>query len=154
MSRPLGFVTGRFGASSRLPASSLEPRTPPVLAILAGGTARTVLHDVLEELGWHLEVVADSRAAARSRILEQTAIIVYDKGLNEPDWRERVAAYARLPLRPYVILLSPVRDQVLLEEVLRCGGAEVIRCPLDAAKFKRAALAGWMLWRNQRHLQP
>jgi len=78
---------------------------------------------------------------------------LYERELNPCHWREAVSLLSRLSPRPYVILLSSSSDKNLWDELVRHGGSEILRTPIDRDAVMRAVNAGWSLWRNQQRLR-
>jgi len=78
---------------------------------------------------------------------------LYERELNPHRWREAVSLFSRLSPRPYVILLSSSSDKNLWDELVRHGGSEILRTPIDGDAFKRAIRSAWSLWRNQQKLR-
>jgi hypothetical protein len=140
-------VATRFTRSLWLKA---KKSAPMVFAVTTDQDSITTLLAVVADLKWRLYLARDSMEAMQSGTLTEATIILYDKDLDEPDWRERLTAYSKLPQRPYLILLSTTKDDVLWREVVRRGGYEIVRRPPAQRELKRALIAGWMLLQNQR----
>jgi len=131
--------------------SHLDDRVqcPAALAIMAEGPGRDALQRVFREAGWRL-AIAESSASAP---IEPPPIILYERELNACHWRQAVSLLSRLSPRPYVILLSSSSDKNLWDELVRHGGSEILRTPVDPDAVVRAVKSGWSLWRNQQRLR-
>jgi DNA-binding NarL/FixJ family response regulator len=125
---------------------------PAALAIMAEGPGRDALQIVFREAGWRL-TIAETSAPALDRRTEPPPIILYERELNPCHWRELVSRLSRLSPRPYVILLSSSFDTNLWDELVRHGGSEILRTPIDPDAVMRAVKSGWSLWRNQQRLR-
>jgi hypothetical protein len=52
-----------------------------------------------------------------------------------------------------VVLLSGSSDKNLWGELVRCGGFELLRTPVDPDAVIRTVRAGWFVWQNQHNLR-
>jgi DNA-binding NtrC family response regulator len=126
---------------------------PRALAVMREGAAWESLRAVFEDLGWTL-VFAGTPAAAIARHSEDPfPVILYDRDLTGCEWRLVVPLFAKLSPPPSVILLSAKADRNLWDEVVRCGGCDVLRVPVDRDAVARAVRAACSLWRNQQNLR-
>jgi DNA-binding NtrC family response regulator len=156
-------VAGRFQAviselrrSARLrPARgrTVADAVPRALAVMGEGPGREALQAVFRDAGW-TSVVADSSATALARQeKEPVPIILYERELTERGWRQAVSHFSRLSPRPCVVLLSQSSDKNLWDELVRCGGFDLLRTPVDRDAVIRTVRAGWSIWRNQHNLR-
>jgi hypothetical protein len=122
------------------------------LAIMAKGPSRDALQAVFLDAGWRLTIV-DTSASAFDPRNERLPIIFYERELNQSGWRAAVSLLSRLCPRPYVILLSSNRDKNLWDELVRNGGSDILRTPIDRDAVLRAVESGWSLWRNHQKLR-
>jgi hypothetical protein len=125
---------------------------PGALAIMAEGPGRDALQMVFREAGWKL-MIAETSAPALDPRTERLPIILYERELNPCHWREAVSLLSGLSPRPYVILLSSRSDKNLWDELVRHGGSDILRTPIDRDTVVRAVKSGWSLWRNQQRLR-
>ncbi|MEO8129033.1 MAG: hypothetical protein ABI822_18155, partial [Bryobacteraceae bacterium] len=72
---------------------------------------------------------------------------------NPSRWREAVCELSALSPRPYVILLSNSSDQNLWEELVTCGGSDVLRMPFETEAVLRAVRTGWAFWLTERRVR-
>jgi DNA-binding response OmpR family regulator len=112
-----------------------------VLAITASEPDRIRLQRILEDAGWRVFCAKDLKELDRA---PSTAIVLYDRDLPGIDWRD---AIRRLAARhACIILASFVVDDYLWEEVIRCGGYDVLAKPFreeevtHTVRFAAAAL--------------
>ena len=108
------------------PETDAEP-TPTLLAMIARGPDAAALSEILRGSGWALSVAESLEEAAGLLAAEPACIVLLDRDLPEVDWRQAVRRLANDHSR--VILASFVADDYLWEEVIHCGGYDVIAKP-------------------------
>jgi DNA-binding NtrC family response regulator len=124
------------------------------LAVIGEGPVRETLQVLFRDVGWQL-VVADTAAAALARQeKEPLPIILYERELTERGWRQAVSLFSRLSPRPCVVLLSRSSDKNLWDELVRCGGFDLLRTPVDRDAMIRTLRAGWSIWQNLHSPRP
>ncbi len=99
---------------------------PTLLAMIAPGDA-ALLGEMLRGSTWSLSVVENLEEAAVLLTGEPARIVLLDRDLPGLDWRQAVRKLASAHSR--VILASFVADDYLWEEVIHCGGYDVIAKP-------------------------
>jgi DNA-binding NtrC family response regulator len=146
-------ISGLRG-SARLRSVSgrvLGNTAPRALAIMREGPGRDALQLVFRDAGWGL-VVADTPTSAFARQRkEPLPIILYERELTETAWRQAVSLFSQLSPRPCVILLSRSSDKNLWDELVRCGGFELLRTPVDRDAVIRTVSAAWSIWQSQQN---
>jgi len=73
-------------------------------------------------------------------------VILYDRDWPDAEWRTTVQALASSPHRSCVILASRVVDDYLWQELIRCGGHDLLAKPFradDVARSLKLALSYW-----------
>ena len=124
-------------------------QSPRALAVIRNGPDRDTLQGVFRDAGWQLEV-ADTPAAAFANRQEKSApIVLYERELTERGWRQAMSVFSRLSPRPCVVLLSRTSDMNLWDELVRCGGFDLLRIPIDRDAVIRTVRAGWSVWQGQ-----
>jgi DNA-binding NarL/FixJ family response regulator len=73
-------------------------------------------------------------------------IILFDRDVAGQDWREFVTSFAAASPRACIMLISPVTDDYLWNEVVSNGGYEVLRKPLREDEVSRAVRMAWSYW--------
>ena len=132
-----------------MPDRTVVDAAPRALAVMGEGPGRDALQVVFNDAGWKL-VVADNSALAFARQeKDPLPIILYDRALTERGWRQAVSLFSRLSPRPCVVLLSRSSDKNLWDELVRCGGFDLLRTPVDRDAVIRTVRAGWSIWRNR-----
>jgi len=122
----------------RRPSNEICPRS---LAIMAEGPARAELEAVFHEAGWELAIGGVA------------PIVFYERESNPSGWHAAVCALSALSPRPYIVLLSKTADGNLWEELVSCGGSDVLRMPLERDAVLRAVKTGWSIWSSQERLR-
>jgi DNA-binding NtrC family response regulator len=131
---------------SERPVAGAAPRA---LAVMGGGPDRDTLQRVFRDAGWELVVADTSASAIACQEKEPLPIILYERELRERSWRQAVCFFSRLSPRPCVILLSRCCDKNLWDELVRCGGFDLLRTPVDRVAVIQTVRAGWSIWQNQ-----
>ena len=110
-----------------------------VLAITASLTDRMQLQRIFDNAGWAI-VFADTIEDA---LRQPAPIVVCDRDLEGADWREAIQQLASAPERSCVILASFVADDYLWEEVIHCGGYDVLPKPFREEEVIHAIHFAW-----------
>ena len=108
------------------PETNGEP-TPTLLAMISRGPDAAALSEILRGSGWALSVAENLEDAAALLTAEPACIVLLDRDLPQVDWRQAVRRLANGQSR--VILASFVADDYLWEEVIHCGGYDVLAKP-------------------------
>jgi DNA-binding NtrC family response regulator len=82
---------------------------------------------MLAGTGWELRIANDLEEAAAFLGTRAASIVLFDRDLPDVDWRQAIGKLANEHSR--VILASFVADDYLWEEVIHCGGYDVIAKP-------------------------
>jgi hypothetical protein len=111
---------------------------------------RATLAGIEDGAQWHISVAEprDYFGAGTTRAWNRlnSPIIIWDRDLPGQDWRKAVHLLAMLPHRPCVLLLSRVVDDYLWNEVVSCGGYDVLSKPLRETDFVRTVRLAWSYW--------
>jgi DNA-binding NtrC family response regulator len=121
-----------------------------VLAILAEPRDAQLLIELANSQRWDLTVVHALDQAALRVAHETFSIILLDRDVASSDWRSPVRTFAQLQPAPSVILISPVADHYLFDELVKQGGFEVIAKPLQADELHRIARLAVAFWKSRR----
>lgn len=123
----------------------IEPRISIVALVVSD-------HDreVLARISTHEQVdihFAESHADAWEAMNQLNApVILYDRDWPNAEWRTTVQTLASSPRRCCVILASRVTDDYLWQELIRCGGYDLLAKPFradDVARALKLALSYW-----------
>lgn len=116
------------------------PRSPeqktnstPILALLPDHRdRRTLAKVVLQYEPVTLHFATDEQEARNLSYRLMAPVILYDRETPGTEWRRVVRELTSLPHRPSVILLSRILNQNLWQELIRCGGHDVLIKPLQS----------------------
>jgi DNA-binding NtrC family response regulator len=122
---------------------------PRALALMGEGPGRDALQVVFRDAGWKLVVADTSASAVVRQEKEPLPIILYEREMRKGGWRQAVSLFSRLSPRPCVLLLARSSDKNLWDELVRCGGFDLLRTPVDRDAVIRTVRAGWSIWQNQ-----
>jgi CheY-like chemotaxis protein len=103
--------------------------------------------------GWELLAATDLPEARTLLAGHDIALVLCDRDIASPGWREAVRTLAAAPSKPCVVLLSPSASSELWEQVTESGGYDVLRKPVKAEEFRRTLRAGLSQWESGRQLQ-
>jgi CheY-like chemotaxis protein len=126
-----------FGKSK----NQTRPSDPPltVLALTTCYPDRELLQQVCIEAGWKI-AFADDLAEAVGR---PAGIVVCDRDVSGIDWRGAIRQLASSPHPRRVILASFVVDDYLWDEVIQCGGYDVLPKPFRAHEVVHTIQFAW-----------
>src|SRR5260370_41517849 len=110
-----------------------------VLAIAASPTDSMKWQRIFDSAGWTIVCTNTVEEALR----HPAPIVVCDRDLEGADWREAIQQLARGPERRCVILASFVADDYLWEEVIHCGGYDVLPKPFREDEVVHAIHFAW-----------
>lgn len=133
--------SGMFSSSA--PAGS-GPIT--ILGLLSREQDRGLLEDLCRRNGWELVFAntCDEARADLNRLRPQ--IVLCDRDLPGEDWKDAVQTLASASDRACIILVSKAADDYLWNEVVHCGGYEVLSKPLREDKVIRAVKLASAFW--------
>jgi len=128
-------------------APTITPRIS-IVALVVSDHDRQVLTFVSnrEPVDIHF---AESHVDAREAMHRLNApVILYDRDWPDEDWRTTVRTLASSPHRSCVILASRVADDYLWQELIRCGGYELLAKPFRPDDVTRALKLASSYWRS------
>ena len=122
----------------------------PVIALAASEHDRKILTALSGQGPWDVHF-ADSRVQAWEIVHRfGSPVVLYDRDWPNAEWRTTVHTFASCPQRPCVILMSRVADDYLWQELIRCGGHDLVAKPLRAEDVNRALKLAWSYWNSSR----
>lgn len=122
----------------------------PVIALAASEHDREILTAISGHGSWDVHF-ADSRVQAWEIVHRfGSPVVLYDRDWPNAEWRTTVHTFASCPQRPCVILMSRVADDYLWQELIRCGGHDLLAKPLRADDVHRALKLAWSYWNSAR----
>lgn len=118
----------------------------PVIALATSECDREVLTSLSRHGCWDVHF-ADSRVQAWEIVHRfASPVVLYDRDWPNAEWRTTVHTFAACPQRPCVILMSRVADDYLWQELIRCGGHDLLAKPLRADDVHRALKLALSYW--------
>jgi DNA-binding NtrC family response regulator len=133
-------------------SSDCSARRPIALAVASEATTCTALSAALKQTGWELLVTNTLSAAVDIQQRRFCPVVLYDQQTGQ-DWRDAIGRLSNVSSRPCVILISRQSDKNLLDEVARCGGADVLRIPLTPDAVLKIVESHFTIWRAQQTLR-
>ena len=114
---------------------------PPltVLAVTTSYPDRELLQEICLSAGWKI-TFADDLAEAMGR---PAGIVLCDRDLAGIDWRQAIRQLASSPHPRRVILASYVVDDYLWDEVIHCGGYDVLPKPFRVQEVTHTIQFAW-----------
>lgn len=127
--------------------ASREPRLN-LLAVTSKVEDRATFSVASISADWDLTVASSCEEAVRRLNGGCYPVIVCDRELPGFDWRDVMEILVR-SAKPAacVILISPVNDGFLWQEVIRLGGYDVLSRPLRRERLTHAVNLAWSYWK-------
>ena len=101
------------------------------------------MQDIATSNGWDLHRAAGVQEAAEVIRSQSTPLVLYDWDGVEVDWRDDLRHLTGLRETPCILLASPVVDENLREEVMRCHGYDVVSRSADRQELARSVSFAW-----------
>jgi DNA-binding NtrC family response regulator len=114
-----------------------------VLVITSASEDRESLETFARRLDWDIRAAGSCENALEQLPKARTAVILCDRNLTGVDWRDALAKLAAAASRCAIVLMSPVNDEYLWEEVIRLGGYDVLAKPLQEDQTTRVVNLAW-----------
>lgn len=114
-----------------------------VLAITGASDDRQSLEGFADRAGWDIRATGSCDNALEKLPKGRTAVILCDRNLADVDWRDALKKLASVASRCAIVLMSPVNDEYLWEEVIRLGGYDVLVKPLREDQTTRVVNLAW-----------
>ncbi len=113
------------------------------------GADRLALRAAFDDRGWPLCFAESTTEALVLQMQERFPIVLFQREVAGRDWRPAVRVLSRMMPRACVVLMSDTSDMNQWEELVRCGGFDVVRTPLDGPAVIRLVGAAWSIWKQQ-----
>jgi len=135
-----------------LAKSDAQAATPriPVVALIVSDHDREVLTCISHHEPVEIHFAESHVEAWDAMNRLNSPLIVYDRDWPNAEWRTTVQAFASSPHRSCVILASRVADDYLWQELIRCGGHDLLAKPFRADDVARALKLALSYWRSAR----
>ena len=122
----------------------------PIVALVMNDQDRKVLTDISHHEPVQIHF-AESCVEARDALNRlNSPLILYDRDWPNAEWRTTVQTFASSPHRCCVILASRVADDYLWQELIRCGGYDLLAKPFRAKDVARSLKLALSYWRSSR----
>jgi len=134
-----------FGKTPRENAAPSVARVV-VLGLLGSDQERRVLAGLGSDQGWEIQFSDTCTDALAACDAHKVPVILCDRDLPSSDWRHVIQTLASSSRPACVILLSRIVDDSLWEEVIRCGGYDILAKPLSRNEVLRVVKLARSFW--------
>jgi hypothetical protein len=137
----------------RLPAGPIDDHGVGLLVITRDPELYRKIREIACAWKWTIRQTPDVDPSAPACLPDSASIriIIYDGDSIEGDWKGALAKIKRWEKQPCVLLASRVSDRYLWDEVVRCGGHDVIAKAAEPGQLMRTLRFAWF-WKKM--LQP
>lgn len=119
-----------------------------VLALTRSERERRDLKEIASKSRWCLKLANSSSQAAEYLRQKPIGVILCDRDLPGPHWREHLTILQLYAPASCFILVSAVNDDYLWEEVIRTGGYDVVTKPFRESQVLRTVTLAWTYWKR------
>ena len=126
--------------------ASATPARAAVVALVVSDQDRKVLSSISDREPIEIHFAESYIEAWDTLNRLNCPLILYDRDWPNAEWRTTVQTFASAPHRSCVILASRVADDYLWQELIRCGGYDLLAKPFrveDVARSLKLALSYW-----------
>lgn len=135
-------------AGERRAASALDDAKISVLAVGMGGRERQTLEELASEAKLELAFAETWKDSVTLLRHTPSAVVLCDRDIPDTSWRTAIEDLARVAPRSCVVLVSPVNDEYLWQEVVQHGGFDVIIKPFRSDQIRRRIDHAWLFWKS------
>jgi DNA-binding NtrC family response regulator len=124
-----------------------EPaNTIRVLAAMHGDSDTRALTQIAGRAKWHVEFAFTHDSAVEMARHQEFSAILYDRDLRLlQGWRDGFQTLAATAPASCLILVSPDKDDQLWQEVIQCGGYDVLTKPFQEKRVVRSVRAACLM---------
>lgn len=115
---------------NRLKQSHRTTPKPRILAVMTSEADRLCLRHAAERLAFESAFASSVQESVPLLSTTRFAVIVCDRNLPGLDWQHTLQILSSLSPESCLILVSPVNDEYLWQEVVQRGGYDVLTTPL------------------------
>jgi hypothetical protein len=105
------------------------------------------LKEMAEFYGWELFLCSNCRGAESILRTESVPIVLCDRDTLGVCWRDAFQIFLSADRSRCVVLCSNTDDDYLWQEVIRCGGYDVVHKPLREEQVVRTVKFAWSFWK-------
>ena len=126
-------------------APNLGATAQDVISILAVVTAEQAarIERIVSHTRWHMRVVDSIHDAVHALRSLPVSVVLCEDRLRDGTWLDIVRATEHLCPRPQTIVLSGSADPALWEEVINCGGYDLLAMPLEPREVYALVPPAW-----------
>jgi hypothetical protein len=112
------------------------------------------LNEMAESYGWELFLCSNCKGAESVLRTESVPIVLCDRDTLGIYWRDALRIFLGSDRSRCVVLFSNADDDYLWQEVIRCGGYDVVHKPLREEQVVRTVKFAWSFWKALQSAQP
>jgi DNA-binding NtrC family response regulator len=123
-----------------------------VLCVSSSDSDHQKLDAIFSHSNWSLSHATDCNQALRLLQRLRSPVLICDRDVIGPSWRELLPRFHALHLRPEPRLIVSARlaDDSLWSEVLNVGGYNVLEKPFDRKEVFWVVSHAWLDWKSER----
>jgi hypothetical protein len=106
------------------------------------------LNEMAEFYGWELFLCSNCKVAESVLRTESVPIVLCDRDTLGIYWRDAFRIFLRSDRSRCVVLFSNADDDYLWQDVIRCGGYDVVHKPLQEEQVVRTVKFAWSFWKT------
>lgn len=140
-----------------LDKSNALPAAPAsLLVITRDSDLYSRIREIVSAWNWRICLRPEpfARPVSGPNIAESFPIVVYDNDSGADNWKEVLARLRATEGDPCILLVSRVFDPYLWNEVIRCGGFDVIAKSAEREQLIRTLRFAWFWKKKSRLSQP
>jgi DNA-binding NtrC family response regulator len=108
-----------------------------------------VLREAFADRSWKLYSASSCTEALNVIRRASIPVVICERNLRDGNWKTLLAASARVPQPPRLVVSSPSADLELFGEVRCKGGYSVLSSPFDAREIDVQVKLAWHSWHRQ-----
>jgi hypothetical protein len=126
----------------------IQTETIAVTAVVPRGRDCDLLRQITALQEWNLSIAHDWPAGLRLILSRKGGVVLIDRRLIDPNWKDLLELLV-LPRATFcVVLIAQQSDDAFWEEVIRLGGYDVLKTPLDEARATETIEYAWLFWKG------
>jgi hypothetical protein len=129
-------------------SASTDPSDIKLIAISHDPECRAQLKEMAEFYCWNLFLCTNCWDAESVLATERIPIVICDRDTLDISWRDAFRIFLASDRSRCVVLCSKADDDCFWQEVIRCGGYDVVPKPLREEKVVQTVNFAWSFWRT------
>ncbi|MBK9166432.1 MAG: hypothetical protein IPM24_03090 [Bryobacterales bacterium] len=110
----------------------------------------SALRRIFARTKWELFSSYSCEEACRVLHTRRISVLVTEKDLPDGDWRSMLAASARYPAAPKVVVTYRFSEVHLLRDIIEGGAYDILAKPFRDVEVTRVISFGWQQWLRER----